>query len=431
MAPSNSTYLHMAPLSRPVQTIAIQSQNTASNSTQFNQNTAIPQSNNMPQYRPLTYQIAPNSVQNPINQQMPNPRNLYSPQLDRMTPQMANRACRESFLYRLKLIPVFSGKTRKDLTEFLDIADSLFSFCQTQEEYMEFIIQVTLQLRGEARTMIDNQMEWYEIRQTLISQFNYLSNTDIINSQIENLRQQKDETVLRYAERTRELLLEKHSSYNNITSEQKQEHDRAIRKNFARGLSNEKLREKILLRGTSSLDEAISLVFEMENDFDNDIRKNELFCNFCKMNGHRMKDCRKREQNNSQMGQLINIFKSFGVNNRNNSNNYQRGNNSGGNNNNRNFSRNNGNGYQRNNSNFNSNRNNYNNNYGNNNNNNFRRNNDNNNGYNRNANNNNGNNQYNQGNNSQNNGNARHGQNTFPINPSNDQFTRNASQSGN
>lgn len=320
-----------------------------------------------------------------------NTRNANFP-LNQTFYNLKNYNCRESFLQRLKLIPSFSGKSRQEFTEFLDISDSLHSFCETQEEYMEFIFQITIQLRGEARMQITNRMDWREIKETLLNQFYYLSNRDIINSKVENLRQQKDETLLKYAERSRELLFEKNRAYNNITSELKSEHDRMVRKNFAKGISDQKIREKMLLKGSNSLEESISTLFEIESDFATEIRSNELFCNYCKNNGHRIRDCRKREQNNSEIGQLINLFKSVGVPSngnpqRNNSNNSGRFND------NQNFSRNNNNnngGFQRNNSNFP----NYNNNSNYNNSNQFNRNN------NYNQNNNNSNRNFNQNNNS-------------------------------
>lgn len=225
--------------------------------------------------------------------------------------------CREGFLQRLKAIPVFSGKNRREFSDFMDISEAIHQFCQNNTEYMEFLLQVTIQLRGEARSMINNLMEWQEIKNTLTAQFKYLSNRDIINSQIENLRQEKNETLLKYSERARELLLEKNMTCNNLSSDQKIENDRAVRRSFSKGLTNGRVKEKIVLRGANSLEETIALVFEMDNDMTNDIQNSELYCNYCKISGHRIKDCRKREQGNTQLGQLLSIFKTVGGNNSN------------------------------------------------------------------------------------------------------------------
>lgn len=249
--------------------------------------------------------------------------NLQTQQEDNLPDMRTKQDCRESFLHRLKLIPTFSGKNKKELTDFIDICDAICNFCESDDEYNEFLFQIMLQLRSEARSIIGDKTAWIEIRQTLLSYFSYLSNREINNSKIENLRQQKDETLLTYSERTRDLLAEKNSSYDNISFEQKQEYDRAVRKSFAKGISESRPREKMLLRGASSLEDSIALALEMENEMTTDIRRNEFFCNYCKSSGHRARDCRRKEQNNSQIGQLISAFRSVGMGKQNGNGNYQ------------------------------------------------------------------------------------------------------------
>lgn len=267
--------------------------------------------------------LAPPNTPTPLNRNALNQTDytpLFLPNLREVT---TRGACRESFLHRLKLIPTFTGKSKKELTEFLDICDALNTFCINDEEYSEFMIQISIQLRSEARIIAGDKPDWLTIRDCLVTHFHYLSNREIINSKIDSLRQQKKETLLDYAERARNLSLEKNSAYDTISLEQKQEHDRTIRRSFAKGIFDAKLRDRILLRGSDSLEEAIALALEMENDINYDIHRTELFCSYCKSSGHRMKDCRKKERNNSDMGQLINAFKGFGINPR--RNNFQQG----------------------------------------------------------------------------------------------------------
>lgn len=232
-----------------------------------------------------------------------------------------NNICRKTFLTRLTSIPIFSGETRDSLTQFIDICDSLYFFCQNMNEYGELLMQIIIQLRGEARLVInelnENEFDWADIKELLQNKFKYLSNRDIINSKIENLKQEKNESISDFADRTRKLLNEKNRAYNNLTYDQRDEHDRLARKHFARGINNSKLRERMLLRGSNTIEEAISFAIEMENENEGFIANNELFCKFCRNIGHRERDCRSKEQNSTPVNQLISAMRSLGTNNNN------------------------------------------------------------------------------------------------------------------
>lgn len=291
--------------------------------------------------------------------------------------------CRGTFLRQLRSIPSFNGESRQDLMNFIEIGDTLNSFSRNEAEYCEFIMQVCLQLRGMARAIITNDPDWNKMKQDLLEQFNYLTDRNVTNSKIENLRQEKNETLNQYADRTRKLLLEKNQAYNNLTFDQRIDHDRAIRKAFSRGIGNLTLRDRVLLRGSSSLEKAISCAFEFEYDSTNTIHKSEFLCKFCKAVGHREFECRKKEEGGSQMNQLITALNNLGMGNSNHrgrnsesnssQNNNSRQNVSSGRNFNSNNNRNNSNNYQGNNRNTNYNGNNGN--YVNNDNNNNRQNN--------------------------------------------------------
>lgn len=227
--------------------------------------------------------------------------------------QSHNSLCRNSFLRQLRSIPAFDGESRKDLMNFLDIGNTLNAFARNEAEYCEFIMQVCIQLRGHAKSVITDDPDWHRIKENLLKQFSYLNNRDLTNSKIESLSQNKNESLLEYADRTRKLLLEKNQCYNHLTNDQRIDHDRAIRKAFSRGIGNFSLRDRVSLRGSSSLEDAISCALEFDYDSTNSVHRSEYFCKFCKSPGHRENDCRKREQGNFQMGQLISALQTLGA----------------------------------------------------------------------------------------------------------------------
>lgn len=131
------------------------------------------------------------------------------------------------------------------------------------------------------------------------------------------MKQEKDESLVKFAERARKLLQEKNSVYKTLTEDQKREHNRAARKAFSKGIQNQALRKRLITRGASSLEDAI----EAESDELYEIPRNELFCKTCKITGHREIQCRNKNSNNNNLSTLISALQSFGSNNRFNRNN--------------------------------------------------------------------------------------------------------------
>lgn len=223
---------------------------------------------------------------------------------------------RESYLKRLKEIPKFSGESHLHLKDFIEISDSLYISHKNDAEETEFMDTVMLRLRGEARDSIINleSTTWKDIRDKLLSHFSYLSNKDILTSQIENLKQEKDESLIKYSERVRKLLMERNSTYNFLTEDQRQEHNRQARKAFAKGIKDSKLRDRMITRGAHSLEDAIAYAIETENETNTQIARNELFCGFCRINGHRENECRRKPNNSNDIGNMVNLLRSLNIN---------------------------------------------------------------------------------------------------------------------
>lgn len=302
------------------------------------------------------------------------------PQLDRTihegeprTQVQRQTVARESYSRRLKHIPIFDGESYKDLRNFLDIAKALDEQWTNEAEKNELIDTLNLNLRSEARDVVGDLYEttFDEMKDKLLKHFSYLANKEVVTSQLENLRQGKNETINEYAERSRKLLKDKCSTYKFLSGEQKKEYDRTARKSFAKGLKDSNVRERLITRGAISLEDAIAYSIELDYDAENIIPNSELFCKYCKMSGHRERDCRRKEGNSTGINALISMLKNNNPNarnfvnfrgprqnrnwnnsNRNNYNNYNNANNNW----------NNGNGYrnnQRNNRNWNNGNNNY------------------------------------------------------------------------
>lgn len=245
---------------------------------------------------------------------------LSEPRVSNQFQRTPSTRPRDSFLRRLRLIPKCDGSALKELRDFIEISEPLFYSSVNESEENEFYEQMYLQLRGEARRVVLELEDttWESVKSKLLSYFSYLSNKDILNCQIENLRQEKDESLTKYSERVRKLLQEKNSLYGYLTEEQKKEHGRMARRAFSNGISDSKLRDRLKTRGASSLEDAIAYAIELESDNLQEIPRKEQFCGHCNTNGHREKDCRRKNEGNSDINKLITALKSFGTNSNNN-----------------------------------------------------------------------------------------------------------------
>lgn len=218
------------------------------------------------------------------------------------------------FLKRLNNIPEFDGETFDNLKKFVEKSETLFHSSVNDAERTELFEQILIKANGEARnviTSLDNP-DWEMIKKALYSHYSHLCNKSLITTQLENLRQKKDESLTDYADRARKLLNTKNAMYTQINSDQRHEHNRIAYKAFMKGLSNTGLRERVATRGAASLENAIENAIDMDTDNQNQIPKSELYCRICRINGHREQDCRRKQSGNNSIATLVNALRNLG-----------------------------------------------------------------------------------------------------------------------
>lgn len=225
--------------------------------------------------------------------------------------QGTNR-CRNTYLKRLLTIPELEGETFDNLKNFIEKVDTLFCSAMNDAETNELYETLLLKVNGEAREMIKelDNLDWNEIKEKLLKQFSHLCNKNLLTSQIENLRQENNESLIKYTERARKLLKTKNSMYSHLTSDQKQEHSRSAYKAFVDGIKDGRLRRDVKTRGATSLEQAIEHAIDMENDSTH-IARNELFCRNCKSVGHREIDCNRKSDGDNALIKLVAALRSI------------------------------------------------------------------------------------------------------------------------
>lgn len=224
-----------------------------------------------------------------------------------------NQKCRTTYLKRLVTIPELTGETFENLKLFLEKVDTLFYSAMNDAEICELYEQILLKINGEARdiVMAMGNLDWENIKKSLLDHFSHLCNRNLLTSQLENLKQERDESLEKYTERARKLLRTKNAMYSHLTQEQKSEHNRTAARAFMNGIKDYNLRNTVKTRGATSLETAIENAIDMQSDAMHSIARNELFCRHCKTTGHREADCRRRSNNeNNTIFKFINALRS-------------------------------------------------------------------------------------------------------------------------
>lgn len=220
---------------------------------------------------------------------------------------------RSTYLKRLKQIPSFNGDSYKELKTFITKADTLYYSTANNIERKEFFEQITFQLGEEPQNLLIhfNNPSWETIKKKLLQHYSYLSNKEILTSQIENLHQEKEESLSKYVERIRQLLRDRNSTCGTISEDLRKEHDRIARRAFINGLKDKKLRNIMIIRGSRSLKDAISHALEAENDAFSRIPENKLYCRFCGIVGHRESFCRRKNSKENSLQSFISTLQSI------------------------------------------------------------------------------------------------------------------------
>lgn len=294
-------HLNMAPR-RLAPTVTFSDEITSQNEENYNMSSRIPQNH--------SNDDSFNSVQAYHGDSYPQQHSRANYAQHR--PQIA----RESYLRRLRYMPKFTGESFKELKDFIDIAETLYFSASNEIEENEFFEQMLLQLRGEPRTLIAGlqNANWGTIKELLLNKFSYLSNKKILQSQLENIKQERNESVAQYADRTRKLLKERNSTMSSMSEDLRLEYNRQARISFTRGLKDPKLQDRLKTRGAQSLEDAAAYAIEADNDTQNTIPNIELFCTACRRNGHRERNCMRKNYNNTNLNGLLSALRANNIN---------------------------------------------------------------------------------------------------------------------
>lgn len=208
---------------------------------------------------------------------------------------------------KIERIPLFDGQTLKSLNTFINTCDSVI---RTIREYgnpqheVGFYCEIDSKISDRVfhNTFGVQNIEWSVTRRNLLAHYAYLQrNTDVIIATIENLHQEKDEELTKYADRARKLLHELNSAYDPLTQQLRVDNDKRVARGFVRGLNGVEVKRQIPTGIITDLNNTITQVLNTEASTSLEVAPRDLFCQTCKSVGHRDSTCRIKNRNASEM----------------------------------------------------------------------------------------------------------------------------------
>lgn len=210
----------------------------------------------------------------------------------------------KKFQAELNKIPEFSGDSKKNLDRFITSSAIAYNKIKNDDQRTLFYEELLRKTSGSALAVMERMCnaQWKEIEGALRQRFAYLKlNSDVLRSQIETLKQNKNESIADYAKRTRTLVNERIKSYDFITPDLENEIEKSSLKAFQRGISDTKIRNRVINMSGQSIDRSIQNALEVEADMSFEVERKDLFCRRCNVSGHKVAQCFK---DNTDIGRL-------------------------------------------------------------------------------------------------------------------------------
>lgn len=178
--------------------------------------------------------------------------------------------------------------------------DKLWQYIQayTAEDKARFMLVLQLKLiekAAEATKDIEFD-EWTNVKIALKEELNPQKNIEKAELKLQAISQNSSEDVETYAKRVEKLLNELNRCFaadHNATIAS--DNDRKARRAFENGLRDSELRSRAIARSNDNFKAAVDYVVEQElRSPRNKFKMNEKSCSFCKIRGHTLQECRKK-----------------------------------------------------------------------------------------------------------------------------------------
>lgn len=206
----------------------------------------------------------------------------------------------------LTAIPTFDG-SEKDLDTFMNVCQSFDDLLDNdQKEQLPGLIKMRIVGRALARIQPTNELDtWARIKAKLEKTFKKPLTYELAQYELAMIKQKRNESIEQYAERIRNGLEKLNTATQGLTKDEgallalQCTNDKQALQHFEQNIFNDDLRIRVDSANKSTLGEAISFAKQKEISLKLNTTKT---CDFCKMTGHEIADCRRKNFNQSQPG---------------------------------------------------------------------------------------------------------------------------------
>lgn len=202
------------------------------------------------------------------------------------------------------LIKEYKGE-EKHLNSFVKNIDKLWNHINDHDnaDKDRFLLVLQIKLTEKAAEAVKDVEfnNWPDVKKALKEKIKPQKNVEKAELKLTTVKQTSEEDLEIYAKRVENLMddlnqcFELEEGYEVI----KKENIRKARKSFENGLYNTRLRNKAIARGCANLKDVVDYVIEQELRL-SETRPTETFCNYCKIKGHNISECRKKVQPDKQ-----------------------------------------------------------------------------------------------------------------------------------
>lgn len=216
----------------------------------------------------------------------------------------------------LKAVPTFDGK-EKDLDTFINICESFNDIAD--EELKEQLVTVfKMKIIGRALSLIQPTSEldtWARIKNKLEETFKKPVTYELAQYELAMIKQKRNESMEDYSERILKGLEKLNNASKNLSKlpeaflGMQEANARQALQHFEQNIYNDDLRIRVDSANKKDLREAILFAKQKEISLRLNTQKT---CDFCKMSGHEVTDCRKKNSNQPQAGTSRQFYRNNG-----------------------------------------------------------------------------------------------------------------------
>lgn len=200
---------------------------------------------------------------------------------------------------RMESLPKMASNTAKDVAPFTRMAWAIWMTIQTDEEERRFMNEMRIKLTSYAWLNdedIDHPRNWPELSEKISHRLKFENSTEKIDARISALRQHIGESMSDYANRAEQILTDYEACVGKLSDDARHIISTQIKRKFEDGILNRSVRQAVLINAPQTLQEASTYAICQQMRQDESVKNEEYFCKHCSRVGHRIGECRSREE---------------------------------------------------------------------------------------------------------------------------------------